>query len=144
MLYHWYEVDAVARERMRDRLREAEALSLARRVAPEAGSSGSLTLLPGEGGRRGIRATLVLSRGELLSLRVGRLPHRVVCVAGGVWVTGENSGSDHVLAVGEQWTFGDSGRVVIQALRLSTVRIDSAAAARVAMGSALRPALLPG
>ncbi len=67
-------------------------------------------------------ATLVLEKGELLSLRLSGRRLRVACVTGRLWATVDGSAEDHVLAPGEARTFHGRGTVVIQALRTATAR----------------------
>jgi hypothetical protein len=85
------------------------------------------------------RATFVMERGEVLSIRVGRRPYRIACVAGRLWATMDGSTVDSVLVAGESLAYRGRGRVVIQALRTTTVRIECPSAARVFLSSPLRP-----
>ena len=74
--------------------------------------------------------TLVLARGELASLRLKGGACRISCVAGRLWVTASGRREDSVLAPGEEVTFTGRGRVVIEALRTATVRLEIRTAAR--------------
>jgi Protein of unknown function (DUF2917) len=85
------------------------------------------------------RATLVMERGEVLSIRVGRRPYRIDCVAGRLWATMDGSTVDSVLLAGHHLVYRGTGRVVIQALRTATVRIECPIMARVVVSSPLRP-----
>ncbi len=91
-----------------------------------------------------MRATLVLAANEVISMQARRRPCRVTCVAGRLWVTADGSRVDYALEPGENAAFAVRGKVVIQALRTSTVRLESASLARVAVASALRPQLILG
>jgi hypothetical protein len=146
MMHNWYEAYVVGLEMTGDRVRQAALRDLAGRLrsSRKSDSRSGAPTATGLRGSRAVRVTLVLSAGEMLSLRVRRRPHRVVCVAGRVWATEERSAVDHVLAAGEQRTFEAEGRLVIQALRTSTVRIECPRPARVVVGSTLRPALVAG
>ena len=69
-------------------------------------------------------STLVLARGELATLPLTGRACRVSCVAGKLWVTGDGSGEDVVLIPGEKLTSRARGRIVIEALRTATVRLE--------------------
>ena len=75
-------------------------------------------------------STLVLARGELALLRPGGRPCRISCVAGRLWVTASGRREDSVLVPGEEVTFTGRGRIVIEALRTATVRLEIHKAAR--------------
>jgi len=76
-------------------------------------------------------STLVLARGELASLRLrGRACH-ISCLTGRLWVTASGRREDSVLAPGEEVTFTGRGRIVVEALRTATVRLEIHTAARV-------------
>jgi hypothetical protein len=153
-MHHWYEMYVVGRERTADRLRHAEALHRsdevrAERARPRGGHRDRLvTLLAGPlrrgGGAPGVRATLVLAANEVISVRGRARPCRVTCVAGRLWVTVDGSREDYALEAGEEVTVRARGKVVVQALRTSTVRLESPRLARVAVDSPLTPRLLPG
>ncbi len=87
----------------------------------------------------GGQATLVLARGEVMAVRVRGEACRVRCVTGRLWVTAEGGGTDHVLLPGDERTFPGSGKLVIQAMRTATVRVDRRAVAGPA-DAALLPA----
>ena len=78
--------------------------------------------------------TLVLARGELVSLRPGT-GCRISCVAGRLWVTASGHREDSVLAPGEAATFPGRGRIVVEALRTATVRLEIRGAAHVKVGA---------
>jgi len=96
------------------------------------------------GGSRGLRLTLLLSAGEVLALRVPRHPHRLVCLDGRIWATQTGCPEDHLLEAGGQRSFGGRGKVVVQAVRDATVRIECLEPVRAAAGSPLRQALQQG
>jgi hypothetical protein len=81
---------------------------------------------------------LVLARGELVSLRLRGTACRISCVTGRLWVTASSRWEDSVLAPGEEVTFTGRGQVVVEALRIATVRLEIQAAGRV-KGGALFP-----
>jgi hypothetical protein len=74
-------------------------------------------------------STIVLARGELTSLR-GRACG-ISCVAGRLWVTARGRREDSTFASGEEVTFTGRGRIVVDALRTATVRLEIHTAARV-------------
>ncbi len=76
-----------------------------------------------------IAATLILRQGEVLTLRLPGRPLRLACVAGRLWATTNRSAADHLLAPGEVRTFRGRGTLVVQALRIATVRIEPLAVA---------------
>ena len=69
-------------------------------------------------------ATLVLGKGEVISLRLYGRPFRVLCFTGRLWATVDGSAEDHVLVPREARTFRGRGTVVIQALSTATARVD--------------------
>jgi hypothetical protein len=73
-----------------------------------------------------IAATLILRQGEVLSLRLPGRPLRLACIAGRLWATTSRSAADHLLAPGEARTFRGRGILVVQALRIATLRIATA------------------
>ena len=75
-------------------------------------------------------STFVLARGELTSMRLRGRACRIFCLAGRLWVTASGRPEDSVLAAGEQVTFAGRGRIVVEALRTATVRLETCAAAR--------------
>jgi hypothetical protein len=129
-----------------DKVREAARRDLAGRARRSSRPlvRGDVRIAAGLQAARGVRMTLVLAAGELLSLRVRRRPHRVVCLAGQVWATEERCSADFLLKAGERRVFDARGTVVVQALRTSTVQVECPHPARVAFAEALRPALLRG
>jgi hypothetical protein len=74
--------------------------------------------------------TFVLARGELASLRLRGRAYRISCVTGRLWVTASGRREDSVLAPGEKVTFTERGRIVVEALRTATVRLEVQTAAR--------------
>ncbi len=76
-------------------------------------------------------STFILARGELASLRLKGRPCRVSCVAGRLWVTASGRQEDSLLIAGNEVTFAGRGRIVVEALRTATVRLESFEAARV-------------
>jgi hypothetical protein len=76
-------------------------------------------------------STIVLARGELASLGLRGRACRVSCVAGRLWVTASGRPEDSVLTPGEGVTFAGRGRIVVEALRTATVRLEVTTAVRV-------------
>jgi len=76
-------------------------------------------------------STLVLARGELASLRPRGRACRITCVTGRLWVTARGRREDSLLAPGEEVIFTGRGRVVVEALRTATVRLQVRMTARV-------------
>ncbi len=75
-------------------------------------------------------STLVLARGNLVSLRLRGRACSVSCVAGRLWVTASGGREDYVLTPGEEVTLRGRGNIVIEALRTATVRLEIQTAAR--------------
>ncbi len=76
-------------------------------------------------------STLVLARGELVSLLLrGRLCI-VSCVTGTLWVTMGGHQEDCMLGPGQEVALGGRGRIVVEALRTATVRFELHSAERV-------------
>ena len=69
-------------------------------------------------------STLVLARGELATLRLRGRACRISCVTGRLWVTASGRREDSVLAPGGAVTFTGRGRIVVEALRTATVRLE--------------------
>ncbi len=88
-------------------------------------------------------STLVLARGELVSLQPRDIPCSISCVAGRLWVTAAGSPEDRVLLPGECMTPAGRGRVVVEALRTATVRFQVSAAAPVSGHAALHGRPVP-
>jgi Protein of unknown function (DUF2917) len=88
-------------------------------------------------------STLVLARGELASLRLRGRACRIFCVTGRLWVTASGCREDSVLVPGEEVTFTGTGRIVLEALRTATVRLEVCTAARVKARALLPLGRLP-
>jgi hypothetical protein len=129
-MHNWLELHLVGRERVAEALRAAEE-----------GRRGKAARKSGSENRP---ATIILSRGEVLRLRLRRGNLRVTCRTGRVWVTTDRSREDSVLSTGEVVCYRDGGSVVIEALRTATLRLEFELKLRVAVGAGLRPALLFG
>jgi hypothetical protein len=151
---NWFEMEAFGRQRAAELTRlsesirlEREALRLSRLQARAAMPAPALPThepFPTEREMKHARATFVMERGEVLSVHAGRRPYRIGCVAGRLWATMDGSSVDDVLVAGQTLTYRGKGRVVIQALRTATVRIECPSATRVVLGSTLRPAFQLG
>jgi hypothetical protein len=151
---NWYEMEAFGRQRAAELVRlsesirmEREAIRLARLQARAVEAAPALPKrepFPTEREMKHARATFVMERGEVLSIHAGRQPYRIGCVAGRLWATIDGSTVDNVLVPGQSLAYRGRGRVVIQALRTATVRIECPAATRVVLGSAFRPAFQLG
>jgi hypothetical protein len=70
-------------------------------------------------------STMVLARGELATLPLSGRACRVSCVAGRLWVTANGRREDFVLTPGENVTSTGRGRIVVEALRTATVRLET-------------------
>ncbi len=123
-MHNWVEFEYHCKERMADALRWAENERRVRAVRRRAGAHRRETARRARMGREPRPATLVLARGELLSLKVGRRGLVLTCVAGRTWATTNRVSADVVLLPGQTAEFMDRGTVVIEALRTATVRID--------------------
>jgi hypothetical protein len=69
---------------------------------------------------------LVLSEQSILSFPGSEAGKQLYCVDGLLWVTRAGDASDHVLRPGDGFSLAEPGRVVIESLRVSTVRLRSA------------------
>jgi len=87
--------------------------------------------------------SLILTRGEVLRIRVNRGLLRVTCRTGRLWATSDRSRIDTLLVPGDSITYPDRGTVVVEALRTTTLSLDGEEAAHK-FGSPLRAALLLG
>jgi hypothetical protein len=67
---------------------------------------------------------IVLARGQIAALPLRGRACRVSCVAGRLWVTVSGRREDSVLIPGEGVTFEGRGRIVVEALRTATVRLE--------------------
>jgi hypothetical protein len=153
-MHNWYGMQAFGRERAAELTRLAESI----RTAREAGRRNRLQakaiepalakvrheFFPTERDMKHARATFVIERGGVLSVHAGHRPYRIGCVAGRLWATIEGSTVDDVLVAGQTLTYHGRGRVVIQALRTATVRVECPSSARVFLISPLRPAFQLG
>jgi hypothetical protein len=68
----------------------------------------------------------------------------LVCLSGRLWATQESSGDDHLLEAGGRWSCGGMGKLVVQALKPSTVRLERPRPVLAGAGSTLRPLVQPG
>jgi hypothetical protein len=158
-MHNWFEIYGYARERTSELMHLSQSIRIAQDVrgwaqlrmnaagiareqapkqapVPESVTSGR--------DPSGARATFVMERGEVLSIRVGNRPYRIAVVAGKLWATMDGSTVDTVLASGESLAYRGKGKVVVQALRTATVRVEYPAAARVFVSSPLRQAFQLG
>ena len=70
-------------------------------------------------------STLVLARGDLVSLRLRGRGCQISCMAGRLWVTASGCPKDSMLAAGDEVTFTGRSRIVVEALRTATVRLET-------------------
>jgi hypothetical protein len=150
-MHNWFEMSAYARDRVSELTRLSESIRTAQgALGLRAKAAEPIRIAPAPepvtSGRdaTGARATFVMERGEVLSIRVGRRPYRIACIAGRLWTTMDGSTVDLVLAAGESLAYHGRGKVVVQALRTATVRVESPSAARVFLSSPVRPAFQLG
>jgi Protein of unknown function (DUF2917) len=118
---NWFEMYMFGREKAFGLTRQSKTVSRApestESVGRDARPEQSTTVVGG-------RATFVLQRNEVISIRARRRWYRVSCVAGRLWVTVDERHQDALLCAGEAVTYREGGRIVIQALRTATVRIE--------------------
>ena len=76
-------------------------------------------------------SNLILTRGEIVRIRVKRGHLRVTCRTGRLWATSDRDGIDTLLVPGESVTYTDRGTVVVEALRIAALRLDDGEAAHV-------------
>jgi hypothetical protein len=88
-------------------------------------------------------STLVLAKGEIAPLRITGRACRITCVTGRLWVTASGHREDAVLTPGEEAKFTGRGRIVIEALRTATVRLEVRAAAQAGARTAVPFGRLP-
>jgi hypothetical protein len=147
---NWYEMQAYGRERMTELTRLAASIRTERELsraqvgAARASAAAKDAPTPTARDMKRARATFVMERGEVLSIRVGSRPYLIACVAGRLWATMDGSTVDTVLLAGQSLAYKGKGKVVIQALRTATVRVECPSAARVFLFSPLRPAFQLG
>ncbi|MEW5721665.1 MAG: DUF2917 domain-containing protein, partial [Thermodesulfobacteriota bacterium] len=70
------------------------------------------------------RQEMRLNKQELRPLVGDRVGARIQCVKGTLWVTQENDPNDHVLESGDQFTVTLRGKVVVQAMKESFLRVS--------------------
>jgi hypothetical protein len=88
-------------------------------------------------------STVVLTKGELAPLRIKGGACRVTCVTGRLWVTASGRAEDTVLTPGQAATFAGKGRIVIEALRTATVRLEMRAPSVANVGAPVPFGRLP-
>jgi len=88
--------------------------------------------------------TLILARGEVLTVNARRGSLRITCVTGRVWATGSRSTEDLVLLPGDATLRVGKEKLVLEALRTAVVRLEYPQEARASLGVAARPALVMG
>jgi hypothetical protein len=129
-MHNWLELHLQAREKMADALRMAEEARRGRvdaRRHPE---------------RR--PTSVILARGEVLTIHVQRGGLCITCRTGRAWATSNRSREDTLLTLNESVSYDTRGTVVVQALRTTTLRLDWQAESHVALGALPHPALLLG
>jgi hypothetical protein len=147
MYHNWYELHIVARQVQKDLYRQADKSRLAdatrksqkeeKRHAMQARLAAATTVVSGG-------ATFILRRNEVISICVWRRPYRIACVTGRLWTTITDSPADAVLVAGETITYCNKGKIVVQALDTTTIRIDCRSPMRIAAGSPFSPVFQPG
>jgi hypothetical protein len=146
-MHNWYEMYVFGREKASGLASLSRSIRMARDgEAARQSRPAESTVVRLDRGKDADRAsaTFVLQRGEVIAIGAHRRLYRVSCVAGRVWTTIDGDTEDSVLGAGEAMTYRRGGRIVIQALRTATVRIECRSAARVVVASPMRPALQPG
>jgi hypothetical protein len=123
-MHNWLEFEYRCRERVTDALRWAEGERLARAARRSERDRRNETTRRARLGRGPRPMTVVLARGDLLTVKVGRRGLALACVAGRTWATTSRGGADIVLLAGQSASFPDRGTVVIEALRTTTIRIE--------------------
>jgi hypothetical protein len=84
-------------------------------------------------------ATIILERGDVVSADARRKPVLITCLAGRLWLTGTRDGADLILQPGSSLRVVDGGRLVLQALRAATVRLEGISARPTATAVPVRP-----
>ena len=147
MYHNWYELNMVAKQVQKDLHRQADEARLVdaarksrkeeKKHARQARPAAATTVVSA-------RTTFILQRNEVISIQVSRRPYRIACVTGRLWTTIDGSPVDAMLVAGETMRYCKSGKIVVQALRTATVRIESPSPVRIGVGSPLRPVFQPG
>jgi hypothetical protein len=112
---NWFEMYVTGRQKTAAWSRIAEA----RRAGPARNEPSSAT------------ATIVLVRGNVASFRLKGRKSRIRCMAGRLWVTSSGKQEDVLLSPGESVSFSGRSKVVIEALRTATVRLEFSRSARL-------------
>jgi hypothetical protein len=123
-MHNWVEFEYHCRERIADTLRWADNERRVQAVRQAAQARRSEAARRARLGRERRPAMLVLARGELLSVKVGRGGLALTCVTGRTWATSNRLSADVILLPGQSAAFTDRGTVVIEALRTATIRIE--------------------
>ena len=123
-MHSWLDFQYFGKAKIADALRWAERERLAEIGRQGARERRRETARRARLGRERRPAMLVLARGELLSLRVGRRGLALTCVAGRAWATTTRMSDDVVLLPGGFVAFPYRGTVVVEALRTTTIRIE--------------------
>ena len=118
---NWLEMLIAGREKMNELIRLRETYRM---------TEGAVMMTSGR-----TAATLVLARGEVLSVRLRGRACQVTCITGRLWATASGRREDSLLAPGDGTAFKGRRKVVIEALRTATVRLDFPRPARVTLGA---------
>ena len=135
-MHSWFELYHFGRQRTEE-LRRSIDETRRRRHGPAyqaADARGTLTVT--RAGLQGGRATIILARGEVLSLRV-RSPLTVSCLAGQLWATMDGR-PDALLEPRSGASVAGKGLLVIEALRTATVTLECLRPAPLRIGLAPR------
>jgi hypothetical protein len=123
-MHNWLEFEYHCRERAADALRWADEERRIQAARQGARARRRETARRAHLSRERRPAVLVLARGDLLSVKVGRRGLALTCVAGRTWATTSRVSADIVLLPGQSAEFPDRGTVVIEALRTATIRVE--------------------
>ncbi len=141
MYHNWYEQYRVAKQVQKDLYRQADEARLgdAARKSRKEEKKHARQSKPATTTIFNASATFVLQRNEVISIRVHRRPYRITCVAGRLWTTTDGSPADTILIGGETIAYCKKGKIVVQSLRTSTVRVECPNQLRIVVGSAPQP-----
>ncbi len=136
MYHNWYELSMVAKQVQKNLYRQADEARLvdaARKTRKEEKRRArqATTVVSAF-------ATFVLQRNEVISIRVPRRSYRISCITGRLWTTINDSPADTILVAGETTTYCKSGKIVVQALRVATVRIECPSPSPASPGLSIR------
>ena len=139
MYHNWFELKMVTQQVQKDLYRQASEARLADSARKRRTEEKKRARQARPSTVVSASATFILRRNEVISIRVSHRNCRIACVAGRLWTTIDDSPADAMLVAGETMTYRKSGKIVVQALRTATVRIERPSPLRIDVGSQRSP-----